>query len=457
MSLASDAERIFRAGVSAVDPATAIRRNLRRQGSGLRVGARSLRLVPGGNVRLVALGKAAGAMLDAAASVVRRRSPALGVTPRGYPASRSGLPVLFGEHPIPGPGSFRAGQALLEYVGAAQPNDLVLFLLSGGGSAAAELPAHSLTPEDLSRTTRLLLGSGASIGEMNAVRRHLSRIKGGRLAMAAGRARTATLALSDVVGDAPENIASGPTVPDPTTFHDAVRVVQRYHLGPRLPPRVNRHLTEGTHGQLPETPKPASSPFRFAPFVLIGSNGRALRGAARAARAAGYRTEVIDRPVVGATRRSAVRFARHLVDGWPDTPRALLAGGETTLVLGPRPGLGGRNQEFALCAARTLAGQNALVLSAGTDGIDGPTDAAGGWVDGRTWARAEAVGVTLSETLARHGTYSALVRLGSLLRTGPTGTNVMDLHVGLLGAGASPSTGGSTTRDAAPSSRRRRS
>jgi len=457
MTLASDAKRIFRAGVAAVEPGHAVRRNLHRQGSDLRVGARSLRLDPDGTVRLVAIGKAAGAMLDAASRVIGSPSPALAVTPRGFPRARGGASTLFGEHPVPGTASFRAGRALLRFVSGAESGDVVLFLISGGGSAVAEVPAEGLTLSDISRTTELLLGSGAPIASMNAVRRHLSRIKGGQLAMAARPARFATLALSDVVGDTREDIASGPTVPDPSTFREAVSVVRRYKLGSRLPPRVTRHLSEGARGNRSETPKAEDPRFRNAPFVLVGSNRLALEAAGRAARTCGYRPELLPAPIVGETQPAAIGFASQLLARGGPAPRAVLGGGETTVVLGPRPGRGGRNQEFALSAAQTLAGTHALVLSAGTDGIDGPTDAAGGWVDGTTWRRSLARGVDLTGALARHGSYDALRRLGSLFRTGPTGTNVMDLHIGLRKPGVSRSTAGSTKRDAAPSSRRRRS
>ncbi|MGA8091394.1 MAG: DUF4147 domain-containing protein [Thermoplasmata archaeon] len=448
MTLVSDAERIFRAGVSAVEPASAVRANLRRRGATVRVGAHSLRIGPGGTVRLVAVGKAAGAMVDAAARAVGRSCEALAVTPRGYPGSRTGLPVLFGEHPVPGPGSFRAGRALLQFVRAAGPADLLLFLVSGGGSTVAEVPAGTLTATDLSRTTELLLASGAPIGAMNTVRRHLSRIKGGQLACATlGPVRFATLALSDVVGDVPEDIGSGPAVPDPSTYRDAVAVVRQFRLGPRLPPRVTRHLSEGVRGRLPETPKPGDPRFRASPFVLIGSNVRAVRAAAREAQAIGYRVEMMDRPIVGETRPAAARFARRLLAGRADPPRALLAGGETTVTLGPRPGRGGRNQEFALACAQTLADRNALVLSAGTDGVDGPTDAAGGWVDGMTRCRARNIGADIPRALSRHAAYDTLERLDSLLKTGPTGTNVMDLHVGLVGPTVNPrSEGGPASR-----------
>ena len=442
MTLASDAQRIFRAGVSAVEPGRAVRASLRHRGATVRVGMHSMRVGPGGIVRIVAIGKAAGAMVDAATQVVGRPYEAIAVPARGYPCSRTGVRVLFGEHPVPGAGSLRAGRALLQFVASAGPNDLLLFLVSGGGSTVAEVPAGGLGPTEIARTTELLLASGASIGEMNTVRRHLSQIKGGQLATAtAAPVPFATLALSDVVGDVPEDIGSGPAVPDPSTYREAVAVVRRYHLGTRIPQRVTRHLSEGVRGRRPETPKPGDPRFRAAPFVLVGSNAGAVRAAAQAARTIGYQVEVVDRPMVGETQPVAARFARRLLGGRYSLPRALIAGGETTVVLGPRPGRGGRNQEFALACAQTLAGRNALILSAGTDGVDGPTDAAGGWVDGTSEDRARSIGVDLPRALARHAAYDALDRLGSLFKTGPTGTNVMDLHVGLVGPTVSRGSG----------------
>lgn len=457
MTLVSDATTIFRAGILAVDPSRAVRRNLGRRGATVRAGRHRMTVTSGRAIHLVAIGKAAGAMLDAAAEVVGSDGEAVAVTPRGYPGAHGGLRTLFGDHPVPGRDSFRAGRALLDLVRGAEPEDLFIFLISGGGSAVAEVPAVTLTPEDIARTTELLLGSGAPIGAMNAVRRHLSRLKGGQLGAATAPGRFVTLALSDVVGDAPEDIASGPTAPDPSTYRAALAAMNRFDLRSRLPLRVVHHLSEGARGILAETPKPDDARFRHAPFVLIGSNRLALRAAARAATSLGYRARTIDRPIAGPTRSASLRFARTLLAGRDRLPRALLGGGETTVVLGPRPGRGGRNQEFALCAARVAAGHNVVILSAGTDGIDGPTEAAGGWVDGATWRRSPTLGVDIPRALARHASYDALGRLGSLLTTGPTGTNVMDLHVGLLAPSFSRSTAGSTTLGAAPSSRRRRS
>jgi glycerate 2-kinase len=434
MTLVSDAFAIARAGIRAADPEWAVRRVLRRGRDGFVVGSARLRTRTGGRVHLLSIGKAAGAMVDAASRIAGPDALGLAVTPAGSPAPRSGIPVRYGEHPVPGAGSFRAGAAVLEYVRATESRDTILFLLSGGGSSALELPGDRLSPADLARTTKLLLASGAPIGATNTVRRHLSALKGGRLAVASVAATFATVAISDVVGDPPTDIASGPTVVDPTTFRDARAVVDRYRIRPRLPSRVKRHLREGVAGRVPETPKPGASRFRRRPYVLAATNAGALAAAAREARARRYDTRILTGPIVGETQPAARRFARTLRSSLARArgPIALLAGGETTLTLGRRPGRGGRNQEFALAAAEPIAhGRRAMVLSLGTDGVDGPTDAAGGWTDERTLGLAQERAVDVGGALRRHATYEALALLGGLFVTGPTGTNVMDLHIGL--------------------------
>ncbi len=404
-------------------------------------------------------------MLDAAVDLGGSGARGIAFTPRGYPGPRSGGPVVFGDHPVPGPASFAAGRRLLEHVRQLRDEDVVLFLLSGGGSATVEVPAPPVRPADLARTTELLLACGAPIGAMNAVRRHLSLLKGGQLAAPLGADRFATVAISDVADDAPEEIASGPTVADPTTFRDALQVLRRHPLGAPLPRRALERLRAGARGEVGETPKPGDPRLTPVRFVLGASNRRAVRAAAREAARRHYRVRLVPEPMVGETQPVARRFARALLSAssgvLPPTRVALLAGGETTVTLGPRPGKGGRNGEFAVASARLLHGREALVLSAGTDGVDGPTDSAGGWVDGASWGRATRLGLDLPGALASHATYEVLERLGSLLRTGPTGTNVTDVHVGLaVGAGVgrvSRGTGGSSRRRAARTSRRRRS
>ncbi|MGP8110665.1 MAG: glycerate kinase [Thermoplasmata archaeon] len=461
-SAVSDAIAIVCAGIRAVDPGVVVRKSLRRSHGALLVGQRTLREVRGGRVHVVAIGKAAGGMADAAWQVARGRVEGLAVVPRGYPAPRAGAEVVIGDHPLPGRGSFRAGRRALEYVAETSEEDVTLFLLSGGGSAALELPPVDISLPDLVRTNQLLLGCGAPIAAMNTIRRHLSEVKGGRLAVAVRSKRFATVAISDVEGDRPCEIASGPTVGDPTTFRDALRVVRRYALTTRLPRPVLHHLVEGARGGLAETPKPGDPHFRGRPFVLAASNRTALIAASVEARRRRYLPRILSSRVTGETRLAGAEFGRKVgLFSTRNARVAVLSGGETTVTLGRRPGRGGRNQEFALAAAQALQGTDAVVLSAGTDGIDGPTDAAGGWVDGRSVERARREGVAIRIALREHASYDALIRVGGLWKPGPTGTNVMDLHVGLVpGRTASPlnrGTAGSSPRYAAPSSRRRRS
>ncbi len=436
MDLVADAREIADAAIRSADPARAVRRAVRRSARGLRVGDRTLTVPSGGTVQLVAIGKAAGTMIDAARTITPRRASAIAFAPRGYPTPGSDATVVLGDHPVPGEASFSAGRRLLEHVRSFSKDDVVVFLLSGGGSATVELPAAPVHEEDLTRAGRELLGCGAPIGAMNTVRRHLSAIKGGQLALTSRTRRFATVAISDVVGDRPEDIASGPTVADPTTFRDALGVVRRYRLAGRLPERVLERLRCGARGVFDDTPKPGDGRLPRAPFVLAASNRGAVDAARSEARRRGYRVGRAPRPIVGETRPAAERFARDLLAigraARPPSAVALVGGGETTVTLGRRAGPGGRNLEFAVAAARPLRGRAAVVLSVATDGIDGPTGAAGGWVDGSSFDRAAALRIDLERALRSHATLRVLERLGSLLRTGPTGTNVTDLHVGLV-------------------------
>lgn len=462
MTLASDARAIARAGVREVDPARAVARAVRSRGDSLYLDGLRVEGARPGRVRLVAVGKAASAMYDSAHRALGRFSGGgWAVVHEGYAPPRAPARVLFGEHPVPGAGSFAAGSALLAFVGGLTPDDTLLFLISGGGSALAEAPQPGVDPEDVAEATRTLLASGAPIQSMNAIRRHLSAIKGGRLAAASAAGRSVTLALSDVVGDRPCEIASGPTVPDPTTYRDAEQAVERYRLKERLPASIVRHLREGASGRVPETPKEGDPRLARGRFHLVATNRVAVEAALREARRRGYRSEILSSEIVGETRDVARVLGALLAEvarTAPPSRRCLLSGGETTVTLGPGAGRGGRNQEFALAIAPVIDGlPGAYALSIGTDGIDGPTDAAGGAVDGRTMARARALGRDVEAALERHAAYDALEALGGLVRTGPTGTNVMDLHVLLCARPATSSTGGSSRRGGVRASRRRRS
>jgi glycerate 2-kinase len=427
MSHASEALEIARAGIRAVDPALAVRSGFLSGAVDRWLGRRK------GAVHLVAIGKAAAPMATAAAAELGARlAGGVAVVREAGALLPPSVERLVGSHPLPTGASFRAGAAVLSYVGRLTPLDRVLFLISGGGSSLAESPADGVGLSAVRRTTEALLASGAPIQSMNSIRRHLSALKGGRLAAATGAARWTTFAISDVVGDAPEEVSSGPTVEDPTTFADAQTAVERYGLTDRLPPAVLRHLEEGAAGRHAETIKPGDPRLAGGRFQFVATNRLALRGAATEAARRGFRVVVTSGHLTGETLPVGTAFARNVSRIRSRRPVALLAGGETTVTLAEHSGTGGRNQEFALAAAPVLDGQEGrLVLSIGTDGVDGPTDAAGGWADGETMAKARALGIDVIARLARHDAYPTLEALGRLVRTGPTGTNVMDLHVGL--------------------------
>ncbi len=314
--------------------------------------------------------------------------------------------------------------------------DLLIVLLSGGASSLLPAPVAGVTLADKQRTTQELLRCGASIREINTVRKHLSRIKGGRLAELT-EATVVTLILSDVLGDDLSAIASGPTVPDPTTYQDAVAIAKRHRIWRVLPLRVRQHLDRGCQGLASETPKPGSSLFHRVHHHIVGNNAAAVAAVISAAREAGLRTIVHTPALTGVARNEGQRFgalARNIVrEGKPlQRPCCVVAGGETTVTVTGK-GTGGRAQEFAAAAALEIAGlAKVWVVAIGTDGTDGPTDAAGAVIDGNTVARAQRLSVDLKSALKRHNTYPALKRLHQLIITGPTGTNVNDLYLLLV-------------------------
>jgi hydroxypyruvate reductase len=312
--------------------------------------------------------------------------------------------------------------------------DLVIFLASGGASALTPYPAPPISLEEKRETTKLMLASGATIHELNALRKHISQFKGGQLARMAAPAHVVSLILSDVVGDDLGVIGSGPTVPDDSTFGTALAVLDRYGLRARVPLTVRQRLEAGEETGEEETPKPGDALFENVENIIVGNNQKSLEAAARAAKALGYRTLILASTIEGETRdvaRMHAAIARQIrKSGQPLRPPAcVISGGETTVTI-RGPGKGGRNQEFALAAAIDIAGlENTLIMSAGTDGTDGPTDAAGAVADGETVGRSKR---SAKEALAENDSYPFFAALGDLIITGSTGTNVMDLHVVLV-------------------------
>jgi hydroxypyruvate reductase len=318
------------------------------------------------------------------------------------------------------------------------PEDLVLVLISGGGSALTPAPVAGITLAEKQALTKALLACGADIREMNMLRKHVSRIKGGQLARAAQPAQVRTLILSDIVGDPLDAIASGPTVPDPTTYADALGILDKYRIRSEIPASIRTHLEAGAAGKVAETPKPDDPLFARVRSLMVASNIQALEAAAVEAKALGLTPMILSSFVEGETREVARMHAALALEvrasGNPRRPPVcLITGGETTVTLKGK-GKGGRNQEFALAAAFDIAGQrDVVVLSAGTDGTDGPTDAAGALADGETIARARALGLHPRAALEGNDAYPFFEKLGDLIMTGPTRTNVMDVRLVLVG------------------------
>ena len=435
-------DRIRVAALAAVEPSRAVARFLSRDGSDLRAGDARVPLAADASVRIVAAGKAAAAMTAAAAETLGDRlERGVLVTKHGHLAGHPLPPTIDAfeaGHPVPDEAGRAAVVAFEEALAGRREGNVVLALLSGGASALLADPANPISLSELQATTGLLLRSGASIVELNAVRKHLSRLKGGQLARLAAPATVVSLILSDVVGDPLDVIASGPTAPDPTTFAEAWNVVERRDLADALPASVRVRLRAGVEGRLPETPKPGDPLFGRVHNVLVGSNRLAALAAAGEARALGYTTLLLSTFVEGEAREVARVVAALgrgvLAHGDPAPPPAcLVLGGETTVTVRGN-GRGGRNQELALAAALALEGTDGIsVMALATDGSDGPTDSSGAIVDGATAAAIRAAGLDPASALAANDAYPALEAAGSQLKTGPTGTNVNDLTVVLVG------------------------
>jgi glycerate 2-kinase len=389
-------------------------------------GGRRVR-VEGRTLRLVAVGKAAGGM---AAQAQRWGKYAEAVVVAPYDAGIPEYECLVGDHPVPTERSVRAGERVLDVARACGPDDLLLVLLSGGASAMAESPAVPLA--DLQRTTDLVLRAGADVRDLNAVRKHLSRVKGGRLLQAC-RGEVLLLAISDVAGEDLATLGSGPVTPDPTTFADALEVLDQRGVLESVPPSVREHLQAGARGERGETLKPGAPEAARVTSVVLADNDAALRGGAQAAARLGYETRVLFGFLRGEARdrgRQLAMLARDLARQ-PGPPVAVLAGGETTVhVTGD--GRGGRNQEVALAAVDGVSALDALVACMGTDGIDGPTDAAGALADGRTLTRAKHLHLDPAAHLAENDAYDFGDALDDLIRTGPTGTNARDVALLLV-------------------------
>jgi hydroxypyruvate reductase len=434
--LRRDALAILKAALEAADAGNAVRRHFSSSANHLRAGALRIPLKDFDRVFLIGAGKAAVQMAAAASRALPRTlSGGIVITKYGHAGRGLGrVSVIEAGHPIPDEHGLAASQQVRDLLSELNARDLLIVVISGGASALLAAPAGPVTLAAKQQTTDLLLRAGANIAELNAVRKHLSALKGGRLAALAYPATVVSLLLSDVIGDPIDIIGSGPTAPDPATFRDALAVLGKYELTDRVPESVRARLRQGAAGNLPETPKPGDPLFRNVHNIVVGSNGLAIEAAARKGRALGYRTLILSSTVQGETREVARVHGQILREirssGHPIRPPAcVLSGGETTVTVRGK-GKGGRNLEFALAAALEIAGlKDSLVLSAGSDGTDGPTDAAGAIATGETLSRAAALGLDAAARLRANDSYPFFDSLGDLIRTGPTGTNVMDIHL----------------------------
>jgi hydroxypyruvate reductase len=421
--LRRDAKTILMAALAAADPTAAVDRVLRSRED----------LDGYKRIFVVGAGKAGGTMARAVENFLSGRISAGCVNVKEGDAARTRLIELRAcGHPVPDERGLAGAKRIAEICEQAGEDDLVICLLSGGASALAPLPAPPITLAEKQETTKLLLSSGANIHEMNAVRKHLSALKGGQLARLAAPAHVLGLILSDVVGDDLDVIGSGPTAPDASTFRDAFAVLEKYEIRDHVPARVRERLRNGAQ----ETPKATDPLFGRVENIIVGSNQKSLESAAQAAKELGYNALILSSTIEGETRdvaRMHAAIARQIrTYGQPVSPPVcVISGGETTVsMLDGKSGKGGRNQEFALAAAIDAAGlEDVLILSAGTDGTDGPTDAAGAVADGETVTRSNG---RAAEALWEHDAYPLFEALGDLITTGSTGTNVMDLHLILV-------------------------
>ncbi|CAE6702373.1 glycerate kinase type-2 family protein [Nitrospira defluvii] len=426
--------RLFQAGLQAVDPYEAVRRQVRIRRDQLIIGSHHYSLAPIQRIVVVGAGKASGRMAQALEHQLGARiDTGLVVVKYGHGAPTHTIRIVEAGHPIPDTAGLEGGRMIMEMVQTLTSADLLIVLLSGGASSLIPAPVAGITLKDKQQTTKLLLRSGATIQEINAVRKHLSSIKGGQLA-AATSARVASVILSDVIGNDLGTIGSGPTAPDATRFQDAWDIVERYGVSRKIPLSVRRHLESGLKQGVPETPKPRAKLFRRVENILIGDNRAAVDAVAETAQRQGLHTLVLATTLTGEARELAKFFgamAREIAaEGRPiRRPCCVIAGGEPTVTIRGE-GKGGRAQEFALAAAAEVAGlPEVWVAGFATDGTDGPTSVAGAVVDGRTVVRAQRKKLNLAKALQANDAHPFFEALHGHIVTGPTGTNVNDLYL----------------------------
>lgn len=428
---------VIECAISSVDPYKSVRNRIKRSSNLLSFNHYNLRLDKFNELIVIGFGKASGKMAEAIEKIFRG-FPLRGVVsvPAGSASSLKlkRIEIVEAEHPFPGEGSLTAGEKILQLAKGVDRHTLIVALISGGGSSLAVAPRPPLTLEDLIKTNKILLRCGADIKEINTIRKHISLIKGGNLASQLYPSTVLNILVSDVPGDRLDTIASGPLVPDETTFHDALHILRKYRLHTKLPANVVKLVESGVIGNIPETPKEGDKVFKKVKNIIVASNRIAVEASYREAKKLGYKPLIISTVVEGEAREVAkmiVSIGKEVLNSNRPVrkPAILLFGGETTVTVKGK-GKGGRNQEMALQAAISLRDvSNMMFLAIGTDGIDGVTDVAGGMVDTVTYRKMVSSGIDPIEHLLDNNSYEALRKVNSTIYTGPTGTNVNDIYI----------------------------
>ena len=441
--LRSMAKAIFSKAVSAVDPVRLLKERIRIEKNRLLIGTEgnsdlSFDLNTFNRIFVVGTGKASNSMAQAIEEIFGDHiTKGVVTTKYGHLLPLKKTEIIEAGHPIPDQKGYEGAKRIRNLLKESESNDLVIFLLSGGGSALLPFPSDGIGLKEKQEVTQLLLDCGADIQEINTIRKHISMMKGGWLAKWAYPSTVLAFILSDVVGDQLDVIGSGPTVPDPSAFEGAWEILKKYDLLSEISPSITKRLQSGKDGKVEETPKPGDAVFEKVHNFLIGSNILALRAAEKEAASLGLNTLILSSSIVGETREAA-RFhtgiAKEVISSGNPIPRpaCILSGGETTVTIKGK-GLGGRNQEFALAGALEISGiEKIVLLSGGTDGTDGPTDASGALADHTTLHRAKSMGLNPKAHLENNDAYPFFQKLGDLLMTGPTHTNVMDVRIILV-------------------------
>lgn len=435
--LAEDLLSIYKEALAASHAGKAVEARLQVSSGAIRAGRRAIALDRVERVGIISVGKAAPAMAEAVPEAIKEKmSFGIIVTKEGYSREVEGFEVREASHPVPDRASIRATDEVVELVSELAEEDLLLVLISGGASALLTSPVPEVGLQDTQALTQLMLNSGMDIHKMNVVRSHISKVKGGRLAVAAAPASVLTLALSDVVGDKLPAIGGGPTVADPSRFKDAISALKKVSIWDESPESVREYLESGARGEIPESPKPGDARLSRAFAAVVGGPRTLLRAAARAARNMGLRVRCATKPIEGPVEELVEKYmARAGSMVRSGTGREVfVAVGEPTVEIAVegegKAGVGGRSQHLSLLMAKAMAGDEHMAfLSAGTDGTDGPTDAAGGLVDGSSIAQFTEASVDVDDAIRRYDSYTALGKVQARLETGPTDTNVTDLHL----------------------------